>query len=281
MGPVALRVCTTCGGIWTSTEGLATLTGAGAEIFWKLWWKVQARVRGGGSENALGSGCPDCRQPLTPAQDPSLPGHRFCECRACAGLWVSDEGLAGIAARLSDVELEVAGLIGETPDPRAERLRETVRAVLPETTTCGECGQPNAKNAPLCWACGKSLRDLSREMRCPRCDGPTERVKGNDVEMSACGFCGGIWTRDLDLRALLFFPDSHQRAYIMMLAEVAGRRPATPAEGLPCPHCRRGMVRKQVGALAHRPVNTCDECAGRFLDLDQLQEVVLGIALRS
>lgn len=270
MGPVALQVCRACGAVGMDRDRLAKFVEAGSEVVWKLWWKLQEGLTCQGHHAAVGP-C-GCGRAFT------LDHEQNCEILACGGcptIWLTNEQLCALATTLSDAELD-GWLEEKAPNHRA-RARETARALLPTAIACPECGQPNSKRDASCWACKRTLKDVCHDLKCPQCDGTLRRVEGGDVELRGCDFCGGIWSADQHLKGLLYLTPEKQERLLIAIRELVRHRTSSLRPGLPCPSCATETVPCPIGVLLRRPIPTCPDCCGRFLDLDHLEELVLGV----
>lgn len=271
MGPVALQICLNCAGVGLDAERLAKLVEAGSEVLWKLWWKLQERVP------AAKSGTPGecgCGASFHLEAMHGGPSHR---CRACGAVWLTNDQLCELAATRSDAELD--GYLDTKRAPAREQARKAARALLPKMVPCPECSQPNSPADASCWACSRTLKDVCRDLRCPQCDGTMRRVQAADIELRGCDFCGGIWSADQDLKGLLYLTDARQRLLLDEIRQLVRHRSCSLRAGMPCAKCAAKTVPVSIGVLLRRPIPTCPECCGRFLDLEHLEELVLGVAV--
>lgn len=116
----------------------------------------------------------------------------------------------------------------------------------------------------------------AKELRCPDCKKRLVTAKVDDVELSGCAGCGGIWMENASARRVVLKP---QRA-IAELATRAGRnasaaRQARVWDGVPrprrlCPGCDGGMDETRYGALK---LDVCHE-HGTWFDPYELKELI-------
>jgi Zn-finger nucleic acid-binding protein len=275
MGPVAIGVCRDCGGVWLDQDRLAMLLEAGSSVLWKLWWKVHERASDG--PPSARPACAQCAGALHPVAGAATYNLPVLTC-ACAGVWLSPNDLAELAARAAEAEMDPDWLREADGSAAVTEAQRIARAAIPVSTTCPDCGQPNSAESPLCWACGRRLTDLCAETACPNCDGVTRKVAAHDVEARACDFCGGVWLRDAALKSLLFLAPAEQRELAARLRETLRGREARLGAGQKCPDCAEGMAPIALGSFSRTPLVTCGGCSSRLVSLAQIEEMT-GIAM--
>lgn len=107
------------------------------------------------------------------------------------------------------------------------------------------------------------------ELRCPRCRKRLFTAKVKDVELSACGGCGGIWIENASARRVLADPEP-------IFAEMATRAGnnaqarETHAEDRVCPECPAVLDKTRAHGLE---LDVCEE-HGTWFDAFELAMLV-------
>jgi Zn-finger nucleic acid-binding protein len=139
---------------------------------------------------------------------------------------------------------------------------------------CPGCGQPNAPDTPVCWACGRVLQGRVFA-QCPRCEGTLREAESENVRIGACDGCGGTWLEHGRLGALML---QSLEARAELLKEIARRRTGKIHklhEGLVCPFDQLLMFSAPIGFITTEPVDTCPVCTSVFMDQGVLDEILL------
>jgi Zn-finger nucleic acid-binding protein len=258
--------------------------------------------------------CPHCSVPLANTPQASLPDVRLDHCRFCKGYWIRSEALARIALLMAPpppaqtltaasrppqptpqpsppavatpqaFAAQPAGVApssGARIAPRAPTpslgvappKREEAN-VVPTKLTCPGCGESNALDAAVCWACGKVFAGVIIG-RCPRCAGYLHEVESRGVKVGACDGCGGVWAEEGRLDELLRQPVEQRELVIQQVERIRTGKIRKLSPGLVCEACQLIMPRAPMMVSAE-PLDTCPGCGASFLD-----EGVFAIVLRS
>ncbi len=104
---------------------------------------------------------------------------------------------------------------------------------------------------------------------CPRCAFGLYCGKKEDLELDACGRCGGVWLRaDQASRALATGSRAHEE--LARKVELATRHAPPREEGpLPCLECAAPMTRRAVAGVV---VDTCSH--GTWFDRTELVAIM-------
>jgi len=110
-------------------------------------------------------------------------------------------------------------------------------------------------------------------IRCPRCTTRLQTLRIAGVDTDVCETCGGLW---LDRLELTRFDDSAKimgDALVAHLSQFPGPL-IDPAMRLQCPrHPGVVMLRRNYSPAVAVQVDVCPECAGIWLDADELAQI--------
>jgi Zn-finger nucleic acid-binding protein len=144
----------------------------------------------------------------------------------------------------------------------------------PSKLICPGCGESNAPDAAVCWACGKVFGGVIIG-RCPRCAGYLHEVESLDVKVGACDGCGGVWAEEGRVGELLRQTAAQREATIQQVERIRTGKIRKLSPGLICEACQLIMPRAPMMVSAE-PLDTCPGCGATFLD-----DGVFAIVLRS
>lgn len=144
----------------------------------------------------------------------------------------------------------------------------------PTKLQCPGCGESNAPDAAVCWACGKVFGGVIIG-RCPRCAGYLHEVESHEVRVGACDGCGGVWAEEGRLDALLRQTAAQRELVIEQVERIRTGKIRKLSPGLICEACQLIMPRAPM-MVSSEPLDTCPDCGASFLD-----EGVFAIVLRS
>jgi Zn-finger nucleic acid-binding protein len=105
---------------------------------------------------------------------------------------------------------------------------------------------------------------------CPRCHRLLEIVDESDVAYQKCG-CGGVFVDVANFQRMWRLMSSPEAD----LPTVPALRPRPAIYALPCPSCRRGMLRVDVLGI---PVDQCHD-DGLWFDPPELETALMAAAL--
>ena len=110
-------------------------------------------------------------------------------------------------------------------------------------------------------------------IRCPRCTTVLHTLGIGGVDTDVCENCGGLWLDRLELER---FDDAAKiigDALVAHLSQFPGPLLA-PAMRLQCPrHPGVVMLRRNYSAAIVVQIDVCPECAGVWLDTDELAQI--------
>src|SRR5258706_8298979 len=101
-------------------------------------------------------------------------------------------------------------------------------------------------------------------------------ITSENVTLSACDGCGGVWVTPNRLNALIL---QSIEAQDRLLGQVARTRRGTSRKlnpDLQCPYDHIQMFTAPLGMLTQKPVQTCPQCYGLFLSHGILDDIILG-----
>jgi Zn-finger nucleic acid-binding protein len=139
---------------------------------------------------------------------------------------------------------------------------------------CLSCGETNAADAAVCWACGGFMRPEGAG-DCPGCAAHLQREECDGLEVGYCVGCGGVWLESDRLTELRSKSGIYQEEMLdRMRAKIAGTPPL--GEQLACPKCRAHLLPEDLGILSAEPIMTCPKCWGSYLENGRLGEILFG-----
>jgi len=112
-----------------------------------------------------------------------------------------------------------------------------------------------------------------RDLACPRCSTLLSRVLIGGVDVNVCETCGGLWLDRLEL-ARFEEPDSvlgeallaHLSQFPVAIVDRSAR--------LRCPRHRDVVMMRRAFSRAYPvAIDECPECAGLWLDADELAQI--------
>jgi Zn-finger nucleic acid-binding protein len=314
LGPVALDLCFPCGGVWFDYQELAEVVRAGAPVLRKLAERIPAGTRKLVTRPHRDERCPVCRVPLVYTEYASMPGDAMLACALCEGFYVETVTLQRIADRLerqapkpqqaapppvqqpapvtaaavpsapvtspwgAPIPAAAAAPAPQADITRAKPLGPSRSAAEPrkepEKGTCEHCGERNAPNAAVCWACGGLLQGRVTGT-CPRCHGSFREVESDGVNIQACDGCGGVWLERGRLGALLMQDVPTQDRLLSTIGKVRSGRIKAMQPGLVCQDCKLVMFAIPQGILSSQPVDTCPGCTSQFLEYGTLNQMLM------
>jgi Zn-finger nucleic acid-binding protein len=289
---VELDLCLACRGVWFDHGELPRLAHAGRAAAEDL---LEA-ARGSSAAPAALTGlllCPVCKAILVSTEHGALPGIHMDACHAGHGLWVTEQPLAQLAARIAaPAPARPATAPGSwwraapepPPLPPARRMQEgtpprPATKRLPATEKgdrlCESCQAPNSPAARACWACGTLLQVIAVG-NCPYCEARFWPVEHGDIVVRACEGCGGIWLEPGDLQALAEESLEAKRA---LLADVRAQRTGSIlrlSAALLCPYCHLALLGGPLYGITSHPVHSCPSCSSHFIGQHVLEEMARG-----
>ncbi|HEU4754096.1 MAG TPA: zf-TFIIB domain-containing protein [Armatimonadota bacterium] len=306
-GPLSLELCLPCGGVWLDYGELPQLVRAGAVPFRKLADRVPPGTRKLVTRRERSERCPVCTVPLLYTEYPSMPGVALQTCPFCEGFWIESDALRRIAERLERAApapkpavLPYAAPVAVSTGPvvtpwagapppvsEAPHSPKSGKPVTPPASeaaarpvagpqdgdACPACGQRNAKDAPVCWACGHLLKGRVAGT-CPRCLGSMHEVESGNVRIAACDGCGGVWLERGRIGALLLQDVDTQDRLLQAIRKLRSGRIKKLQQGLVCQGCKLVMFAIPQGILSSKPIDTCPGCTAQFLDFGVLDQML-------
>ena len=115
----------------------------------------------------------------------------------------------------------------------------------------------------------ETLKTWESTYPCPRCTFTLYTAKKDDIELSACGACGGVW---LPTEQALIAKSSDSRVPEQLAKKVEKVTRARPWHETPlvkCPECQAAMARRFVGKVV---IDSCSH--GTWFDRDELATVM-------
>ena len=107
---------------------------------------------------------------------------------------------------------------------------------------------------------------------CPRCTKVLEPTDIGQIQLDACGGCGGMWFDDGELTTLAKTFLEELKALDERFCD---RRPEWARTDRPvtCPNCAVGLVSHQYRHFPGVTVDACQRCKGVWLDDGEVREI--------
>ena len=112
-------------------------------------------------------------------------------------------------------------------------------------------------------------------MNCPRCQSPLSASELEGARAERCASCHGTWISREAFRDAAEHADEESGWLAFELWRDAERFRGIAGQ-LPCPSCAKGMPRLSYGD-AQVSVDVCPDCAGVWLDPDELERTVTAL----
>lgn len=270
VGGVTVDGCSRCGGVWFDTAELTQMAGKELTHLAAVDVAFEA-VPGVVSVESVPGPCPTCGEPLVEFEPPQAPGLRLHRCARGHGVWLREDDFEKVIERVEQWRAQrAAAARSSKPATRAalrpaaparERLGEIARGLL--SRHCGRCRQPNAADAPVCWACGAILREEETLLHCPRCFDVMDPLSVDGVALNQCRICGYLWLNAGELGALIRLPPATLAD--LEAASLAARRAPAPPPSLPCPACDGELRQREYAAESGVLIHACDSCKGVWI----------------
>ncbi len=104
---------------------------------------------------------------------------------------------------------------------------------------------------------------------CPRCGYELYCGKRDEIEIEACGHCGGVWLRDQHAQRALATNSRAHEELARKVELVTRARPWKETKAIVCPECRAPMARRMLGVVV---VDMCVH--GTWFDRTELGAVM-------
>ena len=114
---------------------------------------------------------------------------------------------------------------------------------------------------------------MTSPLRCPRSDMPLTRLRIGGVDTDVCEDCGGVW---LDRLELAKFEHAGSAFGDALVAHLRQFPPALMDHSirLRCPHHAEAvMLRRAYSRDVQVEIDECPQCAGVWLDSDELEQI--------
>lgn len=291
LGPIALDLCLTCGGVWFDCGELSQVISAGPHILRRLCSKVPPGAPEPSRRKLDLLKCPVCYAGMSGIEYASMAGVCVDSCSFCEGIWANHGALERLAEALEGSSTQnriTAGITRPLAEPSLAGTTHARTAAAPEgapagpspaaqeSASCPACGEPNAPRAAACWACGKPLLGPAVG-HCPACRSTMRRLDSLGVSFNACEGCAGVLTNPARFNMLLRQPPEQLQTAVLRQLERLGSGPSVRSGLIPsCPECGVGMVLSPLGRLSPRPIPSCPQCFSLFLSRELTVEILLG-----
>jgi Zn-finger nucleic acid-binding protein len=284
-GPVELDLCLSCSGVFFDTGELGRVITGGPQIIRRLAERLPLGGRNTAKKRPLGEApCSACRAPLRSVEYASMPGVRLDACQFCEGFWVTRAKLLLLADSLGGRNVYSQVAATGSPDPGAAPAVTAApppaaplpppKPATPASVPCPHCAEPNAENAAVCWACGKSLKAQALAV-CPRCEAVMRNVQSDAVSFSSCEGCGSIYITPNRLNQLILQDEDKRHRVLRHVGRFEVGKIRKVHADTACPHCRTPMLPAHLGRICPHPVPSCPQCFGLLVEHGVLTEILL------
>lgn len=149
---------------------------------------------------------------------------------------------------------------------------------MTELVRCIQCGRNVNSQSAFCPFCGGRIGDekVLEKALCPKCKGPLEPKRKDEIEIDQCPRCGGLWLDRGEFNILT----AESTVYREEKLKEEYRRPVLPdrIEYIPCVRCGKLMTRKNYGLISGVIMDECGR-HGIWLDrgeLEKIRQFILG-----
>jgi Zn-finger nucleic acid-binding protein len=268
MPGVRLDACGFCEGFWVARDSLEFLADSleGASQ-WDKWVRPAAPAAAAQSPQPAKAPGASPAPPATPQGPfiPPVPPAARPPAVVPPGLARSVPGAAPQTAAAA-----ASPQAGATP---AQPTSRTPRVV--DMEACPNCGEQNSPQAAVCWACSRPLQGKIVG-KCPQCEASMREIVSENVTMSACEGCGGVWITPNRLNAVMLQSyEAHDKLLVQVHKTRKGLSRAFHAE-MTCPYCNLVMFGRPLGMLTQKMAHNCPQCFGLFLPHGVMEDIILG-----
>ena len=146
-----------------------------------------------------------------------------------------------------------------------------------KTMSCSSCFGTIFEGSKFCPLCGKKAvgsNVLTEENigKCPRCKIKMQLIEVDEIQLSECNKCEGIWA-DVDTFEAICASRENQSAILKKLDEILHHPSPVKVQYVPCPDCETLMNRSNFAKVSGIIIDTCKN-HGVWFDADELPKII-------
>jgi Zn-finger nucleic acid-binding protein len=107
---------------------------------------------------------------------------------------------------------------------------------------------------------------------CPRCKKGLQTIDVNEIRLSECDKCEGVWL-DVDTFEALCANKENQSAVLKMLDDILKHPKPVKVQYVPCPACSELMNRSNFAKVSGIIIDTC-KGHGVWFDANELPQII-------
>lgn len=146
-----------------------------------------------------------------------------------------------------------------------------------KTMSCSSCFGTifeGSKFCPLCGSKAVASNVLTEENLgdCPRCKVRMQLIEVDEIRLSECERCEGIWA-DVETFEAICASRENQSAILKKLDEILHHPKYEKVQYVPCPQCKHLMNRNNFAKVSGVVIDTCKE-HGVWFDAEELPRII-------
>lgn len=146
-----------------------------------------------------------------------------------------------------------------------------------KTMSCSSCFGTIFEGSKFCPLCGEKAvgsNVLSEENigDCPRCKVKMQLIEVDEIKLSECEKCEGIWS-DIETFEAICASRENQSAILRKLNEILHHPKYEKVQYVPCPDCKQLMNRNNFAKVSGIIIDTCKD-HGVWFDADEMPKII-------